>query len=462
MLHRTPLALPSHRYRDLCRAGLTATLFLAALFNGSVSPPYAQATGCLAALLALFCLPVRTTSAGLRRLVRSTALILTLPALWGGMQVVPLPIGPLTHPVWQQAGAALDLNAGYISLNPLRTLAALPALILPGLVFLCTLLLCQSPRSAKRVWVALSLTGTAIVLISMVLEVFFPQAQVFTSYPVSYGSFSGVFVNRNVAASFFGLTAFALAGSLQILKPAPRLPRTGHHAGPAPSPARTGLVQPALWLLLFAVLIAIIATRSRAGALLSLPLLVLCLAIVSAQARRNGRTRRVLLVLGGGCLLLVLFGEPVFSRLGGTSGDPRWCAWAATLAAIRDNLWTGTGFGTFVDVFPGYRDPVCLGTEGSWHRAHNSYLELTLGFGLPAALLLLGLSVRLILKTCLTGLRLRTSLRAIPVLTLGALAFVSTHSLVDFPLQIPSIAYYCAALLGAGCAISLLETQHRS
>ncbi|MCF6431216.1 O-antigen ligase family protein [Leisingera sp. MMG026] len=461
MLHRPPLALPSHRYRDLCRAGLAAFLFLAVLFNGSVSPPYTQLTGGLAALLALFCLPVRTTSSGLRRLVRSTALILVLAAIWGGLQIIPLPIGPLTHPVWQQAGAALDLSAGYLSVRPLRTLAALPALILPGLVFLCTLVLCQSPRSAKRVWVALSLTGAAIVLLSIVLEVFFPQAQVFTSYPVSYGSFSGVFVNRNVAASFFGLTAFALAGSLRILKPAHRLQRTGHHAGPAPSPARVSLVQPALWLLLFAALIAIIATRSRAGALLSLPLLVLCLAIVSAHAHRNGRTARVLLVLGGGGLLLLLFGEPVFSRLGGAAGDPRWCAWAATLAAIRDNLWTGTGFGTFADVFPGYRDPVCLGTEGSWHRAHNAYLELVLGFGLPAALLLLGLSVRLLLKTCLTGLRRRRSLRAIPVLTLGALAFVSAHSLVDFPLQIPGIAYYCAALLGSGCAISLLETPHR-
>ncbi|WP_291730343.1 O-antigen ligase [Leisingera sp. F5] len=457
MLQKSAYALSPHRYRDFCRAGLTAVLFLAALFNGSVSPPYTQITGGLAALLALFCLPAGPLSAGIRPLMQGTALILALAALWGGLQIVPLPIGPLTHPVWQQAGAALDLGAGYLSVNPLRTLAALPALILPGLVFLCTLILCQSPRSAKRVWIMLSLTGAAIVLLSIVLEVFFPQAQVFTSYPVSHGSFSGVFVNRNAAASFFGLTAFALVGSLQILKPAPRL----RWPGPAPSPARINLVQPALWLLLFAVLTAIIATRSRAGTLLSLPLLVLCLAIISAQAQRHGRAGRVLLVLGGGCLLLVLFGEPVFSRLDGAARDPRWCAWAGTLAAIRDNLWTGTGFGTFAEVFPGYRDPACLGTEGSWHRAHNSYLELILGFGLPAALLLLALSLRLILKSCLTGLRRRRSLRAIPVLTLGALAFVSTHSLVDFPLQIPGIAYYSATLLGAGCAISVLETPQR-
>ncbi|WP_156916943.1 O-antigen ligase family protein [Leisingera aquimarina] len=457
MLQKATYAVSPHRCRDFCRAGLAAVLFLAALFNGSVSPPYTQITGCLAALLALVCLPVKTPSPDIRRLVQFTALILTLAALWGGLQMVPLPIGPLTHPVWQQAAAALDLSAGYLSVSPLRTLAALPALILPGLVFFSTLILCQSPRSAKRVWVALSLTGAAIVLLSIVLEVFFPQAQVFTSYPVSHGSFSGVFVNRNAAASFFGLTAFALAGSLQILKPAPRLRRSG----PPPSPARISLAQPALWLLLFAVLIAIFATRSRAGAMLSLPLLFLCLAIVSAQARRSGRAGRVLLVLGGGCLLLLLFGEPVFSRLSGPARDPRWCAWAGTLAAIRDNLWTGTGFGTFAEVFPSYRDPVCLGTEGSWHRAHNSYLELILGFGLPAALLLLGLSVRLILNSCLAGLRWRRSLRAIPVLTLGALAFVSAHSLVDFPLQIPGIAYYFAALLGAGCAISALETPHR-
>jgi O-antigen ligase len=211
--------------------------------------------------------------------------------------------------------------------------------------------------------------------------------------------------------------------------------------------------------MLFVTLIAIIATRSRAGTMLSLPLLFLCLGIIFAMAQHHRRTARMLAVLGSGFALLVLFGEPVFSRLDGATQDPRWCAWASTLLGIIDHPWAGTGFATFIEAFPAYRDPECLGTEGTWHRAHNSFLELAFGIGLPATALLLALGYRLLLKSCFTGLRQRKSLRAIPVLTLGALVFVSAHSLADFPLQIPGVAYYFASLMGAGCAIALQERR---
>lgn len=383
----------------------------------------------------------------------SSALVLVLAALWVGLQAIPLPLG-YGHPIWQEVSPFLPVTSGYLSVSPNRTLAALPALVLPGLVFICTVLLCQSSQSAKRVWHLLSLTGAAIVLLSVTLEAFFPEAQFFSTYQVGYGSFSGVFVNRNVSASFFGLTAFALAGSALILA-------TGRRRRNPERPSRPALLPTLVWLMLFATLIAIIATRSRAGTMLSLPLLFLCLGIIFAKARQNRQTARVLAVLGGGFLLLVLFGEPVFSRLDGTSQDLRWCAWGSTIQGISDHPWTGTGFATFIEAFPAYRDPECLGTEGTWHRAHNSFLELAFGIGLPATALLLGLTYRLLLQSCFTGLRRRKSLRAIPVLTLGALVFVSAHSLADFPLQIPGVAYYFAALMGAGCAVSILERTAR-
>lgn len=447
----TTHAVSPQRYRSLCRAGLAAVLFLAALLNGSVSPPYSQIAGCLAALFALLCLPVGITSSALRRLVMGTALILTLAFLWTVFQIVPLPLG-YGHPIWQEVSALLPVTSGYLSVSPNRTLAALPSLVLPGLVFICTVLLCQSAHSARRVWHLLALTGAAIVLLSITLEAFFPDAQFFSTFQVGYGSFSGVFVNRNVSASYFGLTAFALAGSALIHAADGRQRKPEFPFRPA--------LQPALvWLMLFATLIAIIATRSRAGTMLSLPLLFLCLGIIFAKARHHRRTARMLAVLSGGFVLLVLFGEPVFSRLDGAPQDLRWCAWASTIQGISDHPWAGTGFATFIEAFPAYRDPECLGTQGTWHRAHNSFLELAFGIGLPAAALLLGLSYQLLLQACFTGLRRRKSLRAIPVLTLGALGFVSAHSLADFPLQIPGVAYYFAALMGAGCAISTLERR---
>lgn len=447
----TTLAVSPQRYRSLCRAGLGAILLLSALLNGSVSPPYSQISGCLVALLAVLCLPVGITSTALRRLTISTALILGLAALWVGLQALPLPLG-YGHPIWQEVSPFLPVTSGYLSISPNRTLTALPALILPGLLFLCTAFLCQSSHSAKRIWHLLAAIGAAIVLLSVILEAFFPEVQFFSTYQVGYGSFSGVFVNRNVSAAFFGLTAFALAGSALILAADRRKRRPELRPRPALLPAL-------VWLMLFVTLIAIIATRSRAGTMLSLPILFLCLGIIFAKARHHHRTAKILAVLGGGFVLLVLFGEPVYSRLESTSQDLRWCAWASTLQGIAAHPWAGTGFATFIEAFPTYRDADCLGTQGTWHRAHNSYLELAFGIGLPATILLLGLTYRLLLSACLTGVRRRKSLRAIPILSLGALGFISAHSLADFPLQIPGIAYYFATLMGAGCAVSVLERK---
>jgi hypothetical protein len=448
---RIPVRL-SEQYQGFCRALLLLFLFVAALLNGSVSPPYVHISGCLCAALFLLCLPIKATSPDMRTLISGCVILLVFLALWGGIQSLPLPLFVSGHSIWQKVNPILELSTGSLSVNPVRSLTALPALILPGLVFLTTLLLSQSVQGAKRVWISLSLVGAAIVVISIILEVLLPNTQVFTTYKVGFGSFSGVFVNRNVSAAFFGLTAFALTGTLYLLRSSTR----AKHRSSADI-----VKQSLVGLMLFVVLIAIIATRSRAGTLLSLPILFFCVAIIFAKAQRKRRIARALPVLGAGFVLLVLFGEPVFSRLGNTSQDLRWCAWGSTITGILDNFWVGTGFGTFKEVFPVYRDPECLGTSAGWHRAHNSFLEFMFGFGVPAALLAFTLGYSLLLSASLTGLRRRKSLRAIPILTLGALGFVSAHSLVDFPLQIPGVAYYCAALMGAGSAISLIKRPKR-
>lgn len=442
----------TRRYHATCRALLPLVLFLAALLNGSVSPPYLQISGGLVAILFLLCVPIRTISSDVRTLIYGCVILLAFLALWGGIQALPLPLFFPGHPIWQEAAPVLDLSTGSLSVNPIRSLTALPALISPGLVFLTTLLLCQSAQAARRVWISLSLVGVAIVMISIILEAFFPELQFFTTYEVGRASFSGVFVNRNVSAAFFGLTAFSLTGTLYLMRSGSRK----KHRSSADI-AKQSLVG----LMLFVVIIAIIATRSRAGTLLSLPILSLCLAIIFAKTLRKQRIARTLSILGVGFVLLVLFGEPVFSRLGNMSQDLRWCTWASTVTGVLDNFWTGTGFGTFKEAFPAYRNSECLGTTAGWHRAHNSFLEFIFGFGAPAALLAFALGYALLLNASLTGLRRRKSLRAIPILTLGTLGFVSAHSLVDFPLQIPGVAYYCAALMGAGSAVSLLKRQKR-
>ena len=164
------------------------------------------------------------------------------------------------------------------------------------------------------------------------------------------------------------------------------------------------------------------------------------------------------LVIGLGALMFIVFGEPVVSRMGVEAEDGRWCAWSATLKMVAERPIVGQGFGTFSDAFPQYRDPDCLGTRGAWTRAHNSYLELLAGMGLVGGLILLALFAKLV-RIFIAGIQQRKSLKAIPILTLGALSYTALHSAVDFPLQIPGLALYFAGLLGAGCAVSILERK---
>jgi len=61
--------------------------------------------------------------------------------------------------------------------------------------------------------------------------------------------------------------------------------------------------------------------------------------------------------------------------------------WSKTVRAIEDHGLTGSGFGTFEQVYRGYEDPAAV---DQWYvnHAHNDFLEIALEGGIPAVLLL--------------------------------------------------------------------------
>ncbi len=119
----------------------------------------------------------------------------------------------------------------------------------------------------------------------------------------------------------------------------------------------------------FMILAALLLTASRGGiAATGLSLVALVLI-----ARRNGAGRNpvswpvVLLafVFAGGTVLL--FGAALVGKVAGMGFfDPnRLAAYRLTLQSIADRPWLGWGYGTFVDVFPMYRDG-SIGGSGTW------------------------------------------------------------------------------------------------
>ncbi len=99
----------------------------------------------------------------------------------------------------------------------------------------------------------------------------------------------------------------------------------------------------------------------------------------------------------------VSFGDLLAARIDalGFQSAERVAVYGATWTSIMDRPWLGFGYGTFEHVFPMYRD-AGAGRVGTWDKAHNTYLEVLQGLGIPGAVLLF-LAVGALIWRCLYG-----------------------------------------------------------
>jgi O-antigen ligase len=147
------------------------------------------------------------------------------------------------------------------------------------------------------------------------------------------------------------------------------------------------------------------------------------------------------------------------SDRGATLGG-RVSAWDAGLHMFQDYPLTGSGFGSFAEVYMSYA-PAGSGTY--WNQAHNDYIEVLLEGGLVAAGLTLWLAA---------GFARRAARRLLPIaggsptrlgLALGALS-LAVHAAVDFNHQIPAngllFVMVCAML--APCEVPRPETAEQA
>jgi O-antigen ligase len=84
-------------------------------------------------------------------------------------------------------------------------------------------------------------------------------------------------------------------------------------------------------------------------------------------------------------------------------------------------------------------------------KAHNDFLELAAGWGLPATFAWLG-ALAWLAAICVRGIFIRQRDRYFALTAFGATVLVGVHSMFDFSLQIPAISLLYAAILGLGVA----------
>jgi len=148
--------------------------------------------------------------------------------------------------------------------------------------------------------------------------------------------------------------------------------------------------------------------------------------------------------------------DPIIDRFYETdvSKEQRIIVWQATLSAFKDFWLTGSGLGTFIDMFHLY-SPAPL--QSIYDHAHNDYLEFILETGTIGLSLLLafaGLLLYPFAKADFTGKR-----GMIRIGVISSVFSMMMHSIFDFNLHILSNMLLFAVVLGMLSSLSLSSEE---
>lgn len=431
---------------------------------GAVHDPVIAVAGLLFAALSVVCVfqPLRPQ---LNALVLTVMAFFGILTVWALAQTVPL---GLAHPAWAAAAEALGQPAprGTISVAPFATFAGLSSFLVPMMALLCAIVLFQDHASAQRlVWfgAVLALGGAIIGIYEFA---FVPNQLLFQPRQYPMDGVTAFFVNRNTAATFLGIGAIVwtailmrdidklgISGLRDLLTDAGGLDR------------RFALLLTMKHICFLTVIVALFLTKSRAGISASLSGIIIVLLVslhqiygVTKYVSRLAIVTTSVTVIG---VLVTIYGRQYVSRLThtDTEGGGRWCFFSGMTSAIGDWPLRGTGYATIRQVYPMYRDPSCIGLDVVLDRGHNGYLELAMGMGVIAALVIAaGIAALNFLLMRTLFLRKRSSY--LSAAGLGAITTCVMHSGVDFSLQIPGISAYASAMLAA-VLVSALPPMRR-
>jgi O-antigen ligase len=448
-----------HRIREI---GLIATLAWAPLPFGSARAWAWDLLGILA--LALLGLSVayetmRPSRTGMLRPLLPALVMGGLVAAWIVFQSLPWNLFGLHHPLWDRASEVLgrsldtslsiDREASRVHFFRLMTYAAF---------FFVAWQIGRRPEAAHRVLRAFAVVATAYALYGLV-EFVSPDPRILWFIKDTYiTDITATFVNRNSFATFAGLAVIAhlvLIADVLARKTDVRSRRSFLLS------LADGLLGDAKWLVLGLIVCggSLLMSHSRGGLIAALAAVAVMMVLILMAPAARAPWRFWFVGIGGlGLAVIVLLtGATTFDRLDEMSKDleMRPKIDAAVIRAIGDNWLTGTGYGSFADIFPLYQP---LNVVGYVDLAHNDYLENALELGVPGAALLVA-TVLYLAGQCLVGIFRRRRDVIYPLAGVAATVMVGVHSAFDFSLQIPAVTVTYAVILGLGVAQAVRSSR---
>jgi hypothetical protein len=378
---------------------------------------------------------------------------------------------PFEHMVWDVVRKHLGPVEGSISAAPGQTLASMVSFA-PILGFILSLSLFQGLPEALAMLRRLCYLSAALASYG-IFQILFIMNSDDGGRPVYISGLNSVFVNRNSAGAFFGISALMTTSFTFYYMRSVDLSRIfflGWQLFDANTHAYRMFFVFSVLTMLEVVTLSLTKSRGATGATFLAFLLLVGLTAQRRMLSRRTIARPALLVKGARVAVSALlatgifyiFTEQIAYRIESEGVDyNRVCIFKSTVAAIQDNWKLGAGFGAFSNVFPAYRNAECGGIEGVWDAAHNFFLEGTLGLGIVFPAILLG-GLTILIKTFLFGMRVRRQHRFVPDMGLSVLFLICLHSTVDFSLQIPGIGLFAATVLACCCVISLESCPYES
>ncbi len=420
---------------------------------------FAMLAGLLAVWISIQSLIRKQTAAVPMRWVWFPAGLFVGVCFWALIQSLSITPEGLHHPLWSITAEALGKALpGAISVNPYATGTALLRLMTYGAVFWLALQLGRDSRQAELILHGIVFAITAYALYALILWSIGSDTILWYEKWAGKVRLTSTFVNPNNFATFAGLGCVAsLALLVRSLRNSfraregdqakHRIIRFVHMAS-----GRAGIYL----LTLIVTLGALFLSASRGGFLATLFAMGLLISFSLLKGRPGIFNLTAVFIIAVALFIFVfdLGGVNLADRFQHSElqAGHRLAIYKQTIQAIVDSPWLGTGYGTFRDVYPMYRDEA-ITSWGVIDLAHNTYLENLLELGVPAALALF-LAIGACVWLCFRGALTRRRRGHFPLIGFAASVLVAMHSLVDFSLQIPGVAITYAALLGLGVAQS--------
>ncbi len=451
-----------------------ALVLLAPLpFGGNIPvawTAYAFVVGLLVMIVSINNLVMRRPPAVPLRWIGFPVFLFALVCLWALIQSLSLTPSFMRNPLWSAASEAFgEPLSGAISANPFETRVSLMRLLTYGAVFWMALQLARDRSRAVLLLHAITIGIALYALYGLILWSVGSELIPWYEKGAGRGAVTSTFVNRNNFATFVGLGSVMFLGL--VIHKTRQILRRGHGERFKYRFERflSGVAGVGgLYLIgLLMTLGAVFLTQSRAGFLSTLAALGILMAL-SLRREKSGRTSSrgqgsmgmaglvgiAVVAFGAIIATFSMSGEQITSRIINSelTDAGRKAVYPRLVEAIKDYPLLGTGYGSFEDMFPLYRDE-SISAFGRWDKAHSTYLEVMMELGLPAALILF-IAIGSMIYLCLRGAMTRHRDRYIPLIAFAASVLVALHALVDFSLQIPGLTITYAAILGLGVAQS--------